>query len=157
MDLPPTVLYSGAIAMSHKGNPSKEAASTAGPMAVKRERAPVWEPDPDAAADAAINRFIGMVTATSGRRFDGYHDLWTWSVEHLEEFWPAVWEFFGISAGGDPTTVVSGAAMPGAGWFPQTQLNYAATRTSPPRSRRSSERAAGWPSGYTRRCCCRWA
>ena len=59
-------------------------------MAVKRERAPIWEPDSESAADAAITRFIGMVTATSGRRFDGYRDLWTWSVEHLEEFWSAV-------------------------------------------------------------------
>ncbi len=86
-DLPSTLLYSGALAMPHNEDPSGKTTSSAGPMAVGKDRAPIWEPDPDSVADAAITRFIGMVTATSGRRFDGYQALWSWSVEHLEEFW----------------------------------------------------------------------
>ncbi len=59
--------------MPHNEDPSGKTTSSTGPMAVRKDRAPIWEPDPDSVADAAIARFIGMVTATSGRRFDGYH------------------------------------------------------------------------------------
>ncbi len=73
--------------MPHNQDPSGTTTSSAGPMAVGKDRAPTWEPDPDSVADAAITQSIGMVTATSGRRFDGYQALWSWSVEHFEEFW----------------------------------------------------------------------
>jgi acetoacetyl-CoA synthetase len=99
--------------------------TAAGPTLAGKGGAPIWQPGPDAVSDASITRFTELVTATSGHRFDGYQDLWSWSVEHLEEFWSAIWEFFGIEADGDPTTVLSGTAMPGASWFPQTRLNYA--------------------------------
>jgi hypothetical protein len=80
--------------------------TAAGPTIAGKGGAPIWQPGPDAVSDASITRFTELVTATSGHRFDGYQDLWSWSVEHLEEFWSAIWEFFGIEADGDPTTVL---------------------------------------------------
>jgi hypothetical protein len=80
--------------------------TAAGPTLAGKGGAPIWQPGPDAVSDASITRFAELVTATSGHRFDGYQDLWSWSVEHLEEFWSAIWEFFGIEADGDPTTVL---------------------------------------------------
>ncbi len=54
-------------------------------------------------------------------------DLWRWSVDHLEEFWVAVWDFFAVEADGGHEVALaeSAAAMPGARWFPGTRLNYA--------------------------------
>src|SRR3954452_18861658 len=57
------------------------------------------------------------------RVFDTYHELWRWSVEDLEGFWGAVWDRFGVGERGG--TVLASRAMPGAQWFPGTQLNYA--------------------------------
>ena len=93
---------------------------------------PIWRPDPAAAADSAIARFGRFVTDRTGAEFDGYLDLWRWSVDHLPEFWGAVWDFFGIEADGSGIeadgshqVVLADAAMPGARWFPGTRLNYA--------------------------------
>jgi acetoacetyl-CoA synthetase len=86
---------------------------------------PIWTPDPDSVAEAAICRFAAEVTARTGHSFASYTDLWAWSVEHLESFWSSVWEFFDIAADGTPRPVLADAGMPGARWFPGTALNYA--------------------------------
>src|SRR5580693_585808 len=88
---------------------------------------PIWRPDPAAAANSAIAAFGRLVTDRTGVEFGEYRDLWRWSVDHLEEFWVAVWDFFGVEADGGPQVALaeSAAAMPGARWFPGTLLNYA--------------------------------
>ena len=65
------------------------------------------------------------MSARTGRSFGSYADLWAWSVEHLEQFWATVWDFFDIAADGTPHPVLADATMPGARWFPGTRLNYA--------------------------------
>jgi acetoacetyl-CoA synthetase len=87
--------------------------------------APIWQPDPAAAADSTIARFGRFVTDRTGAEFDQYLDLWRWSVDHLESFWDALWDFFGIEADGSRAVVLADAVMPGARWFPGTRLNYA--------------------------------
>jgi len=42
---------------------------------------PIWRPDPAASADSAIAEFGRFVTGRTGAKFDGYRDLWRWSVE----------------------------------------------------------------------------
>ena len=88
---------------------------------------PVWRPDPAVAADSAISAFGRFVTGRTGVEFGQYLDLWRWSVDHLEEFWIAVWDFFAVEADGGRQVALdpSAAAMPGARWFPGTRLNYA--------------------------------
>ena len=85
----------------------------------------IWTPDPVEVADSAIAQFTRHVTMATGVAFAGYLDLWTWSVEHLEEFWGAVWDFFAIQADGSHAEVLRDPTMPGARWFPGTRLNYA--------------------------------
>src|SRR5215213_6242628 len=60
-----------------------------------------------------------------GLSFAGYPELWQWSVDDLDEFWSAIWEFFEVQADGDPSPVLGSREMPGARWFPNTSLNYA--------------------------------
>jgi acetoacetyl-CoA synthetase len=88
---------------------------------------PIWRPDPAVAADAAIEAFARFVTDRTGVEFGRYRDLWRWSVDHLEEFWVAVWDFFAVEADGSHEVALdpSATAMPGARWFPGTRLNYA--------------------------------
>jgi acetoacetyl-CoA synthetase len=63
------------------------------------QRAAVWTPTPDVVARANVTRFIEWLEASRNLRFDGYDPLRRWSVDHLEEFWEAVWDFYGL---GDP-------------------------------------------------------
>jgi acetoacetyl-CoA synthetase len=86
---------------------------------------PVWTPDPERVADAAITRFAASAAAWTGRSFGSYADLWAWSVEELDWFWAIVWDFFDIAADGNREDVLTDAGMPGACWFPGTRLNYA--------------------------------
>jgi acetoacetyl-CoA synthetase len=56
--------------------------------------------------------------------FADYDALWRWSVDDLEGFWGAVWDFFEVGPRSGP--VLAERRMPGARWFPETQVNYAA-------------------------------
>jgi acetoacetyl-CoA synthetase len=88
---------------------------------------PIWRPDPAVAARSAIAEFGRFVSARTGVEFGQYLDLWRWSVDHLEEFWGAVWDFYAVVADGSHAVALDpgAAAMPGARWFPGARLSYA--------------------------------
>ena len=77
------------------------------------------------AADSAMARFIAWLSDSG--RFHGtdYEQLWVWSVDHPEQFWAALWDFFGVRSSSRPGTVLADRSMPGATWFPGVRLNYA--------------------------------
>jgi acetoacetyl-CoA synthetase len=77
----------------------------------------LWEPPSELVENAVVTRFMRE------RGFDDYHALWRWSVEDLEGFWGAVWDFFGVGERRGP--VLADASMPGAQWFPECEVNYA--------------------------------
>ena len=76
----------------------------------------LWEPPPELVERAVMTRFMRE------RGFDDYESLWRWSVDDLEGFWGAVWEFFGVE--GTYDRVLGERAMPGAEWFPGAQVSY---------------------------------
>src|SRR3954465_4275456 len=78
----------------------------------------LWEPSEERRQRAVMTRFMRE------RGFDTYEELWQWSVDDLEGFWGAIWEFFGVGAAYD--SVLGDRTMPGAEWFPGARLNYAA-------------------------------
>jgi acetoacetyl-CoA synthetase len=57
-------------------------------------------------------------------RFDGYNELWAWSVDDLEAFWESIWRFFGVEASRRYERVLGRREMPGAEWFPGAELSY---------------------------------
>jgi len=85
----------------------------------------LWAPSPEQVAQANVTAFTGWLGRERGLHFDGYRDLWRWSVTDLEGFWQAVWDYFGIAASSPPARVLGRRAMPGAQWFPGARLNYA--------------------------------
>jgi acetoacetyl-CoA synthetase len=90
-----------------------------------REGDLLWTPSAARVADANLTAFMTWLAAERGLRFDGYHELWRWSVTDLEGFWQAVWDYSGIDASASPERVLGRRAMPGAEWFPGARLNYA--------------------------------
>jgi acetoacetyl-CoA synthetase len=77
----------------------------------------LWEPPPETVERALMTRFMRE------RGHASYDELWRWSVEDLEGFWAAIWDFFGVEGSYD--RVLASDAMPGAEWFPGAQVNYA--------------------------------
>jgi acetoacetyl-CoA synthetase len=85
----------------------------------------LWEPSAELVERARLTEYMGWLEAERGLRFDGYDDLWRWSVDDLDGFWGSIWDFFDVQADGDRSTVLASREMPGARWFPDTSLNYA--------------------------------
>jgi acetoacetyl-CoA synthetase len=85
----------------------------------------LWTPPTDALERTRVGDFIRFLGRTRGLRLDGYEQLWEWSVEDLNGFWAAVWEYFDVVAHTAPTAVLAEPTMPGARWFGGATLNYA--------------------------------
>jgi acetoacetyl-CoA synthetase len=85
----------------------------------------LWEPSAELVERSRLTEFMRWLEAERGLRFDGYEELWRWSVDDLEGFWGAIWDFFDVRGDGERTPVLASREMPGASWFPNTSLNYA--------------------------------
>ena len=90
-----------------------------------REGDLLWTPSPEWVASANVTAFMSWLARERGRRFTAYHELWRWSVEDLDGFWQAVWDYSGVTASAPPERVLGRREMPGAEWFPGARLNYA--------------------------------
>jgi acetoacetyl-CoA synthetase len=92
---------------------------------VIREGDLLWTPDPARIQRARITRFMQWLGRERDLRFDDYASLWRWSVQDLEGFWSALWDYFAIRASVPPERALGRRQMPGAEWFPGARLNYA--------------------------------
>jgi acetoacetyl-CoA synthetase len=75
-----------------------------------------------------IEEFAKLASAASGRSLaastpEEYDALWAWSVEELDAFWRCVSEHLGTPL---PGPALAEERMPGAVWFPEARVNYAA-------------------------------
>ena len=86
----------------------------------------LWEPPADVRERSVVGRFLTWLERERGLDFADYRELHRWSVEDLEGFWAAVWDFFDVSAETPYERVLGSDAMPGAEWFPGARLSYAA-------------------------------
>ena len=84
-----------------------------------------WIPDEATLDDANLTRFMAWLAETGRGEYDDYHELWAKSVDDIEWFWDAVWNFFDIEADQPPRAVLGNRSMPGTEWFPGATLNYA--------------------------------
>jgi acetoacetyl-CoA synthetase len=85
----------------------------------------LWEPSAELVERARLTEYMRWLEAERGLKFDGYEELWRWSVDDLEGFWGSIWDFFGVQADGGYERVLSSREMPGAEWFAGARLNYA--------------------------------
>jgi acetoacetyl-CoA synthetase len=85
----------------------------------------LWEPSAELVERARLTEFMRWLERERGLAFAGYGDLWQWSVDDLDGFWSAIWEFFDVQADGESAPVLAAREMPGARWFPNAKLNYA--------------------------------
>lgn len=85
----------------------------------------LWQPRPDQIEPTRLAAYMRWLAAERGPSFDGYSDLWRWSVDELESFWQSIWDFFDVQADGACEPVLGVSTMPGAQWYPNARLNYA--------------------------------
>jgi acetoacetyl-CoA synthetase len=80
---------------------------------------------PDQAQRARVKDFQRWLTTERDLNFTSYEELHAWSVSELEEFWDAVWHYFGVKPYTPYEKVLVERTMPGTRWFPGATLNYA--------------------------------
>ena len=85
----------------------------------------LWRPSEQRIERANVTRFARWVEETRGLELLDYDALWRWSVNDLDGFWGAIWEYFDVRSTTPPGAVLASRRMPGAVWFPGTRLNYA--------------------------------
>lgn len=63
-----------------------------------REGALLFSPGAERIRRARLTAYLDWLRRERGLRFDGYQELWQWSVTDLEGFWASVWDFTPIAA-----------------------------------------------------------
>ena len=113
----------------------------------------LWRPPADVRDRSRIGRYLSWLAAERDLDFDGYADLWRWSVTDLDGFWRSIWDHFALDSTAPVTAALADAAMPGARWFPGVELNYAAHAL---RAEPDGPALVGLSAGRGRGSSCRW-
>jgi acetoacetyl-CoA synthetase len=85
----------------------------------------LWSPPSDIREHSQIGAYLAWLDEHRGLRFDGYADLWQWSVDDLPGFWGSIWEHAALGPAVPEDRVLTQRSMPGATWFPDVRLSYA--------------------------------
>ena len=100
--------------------------------------APLWTPSPERVAQTRLAQFIRRASALQSganalqkspgsiKAINDYAALHRWSIDEREAFWNLVWDFCEVRGEKGATTLANGDRMPGAVWFPDGRLNFAA-------------------------------
>ena len=92
---------------------------------VSADHGPICVPDPDEVTAANVSRFARWLTRSGRAQLTGdYLELWRWSVDRLDEFWPAVWDYFGVRSVTGYDRVLTGSVMPDVEWFTGARVSY---------------------------------
>ncbi len=58
----------------------------------------LWRPSPERVQASELARYQRWLAQHRGVTLGDYRALHAWSVEHLEDFWASLWDFFGVRA-----------------------------------------------------------
>ena len=95
-------------------------------MSTTEQSPVVWSPSEDTLQSSRMGRFKAWLESRGFGPFPDYHALHQWSIDQLETFWQAVWDYCGLVCETPAERVLGRRDMPGAEWFPGMRLNFAA-------------------------------
>jgi acetoacetyl-CoA synthetase len=85
----------------------------------------LWTPSALRIQHSRMHDYMRWLEHTKALSFHDYHALWQWSVNHLEDFWESIWQYFDIQSSTPYRQVLDSHKMPGAKWFDGARLNFA--------------------------------
>jgi acetoacetyl-CoA synthetase len=85
----------------------------------------LWTPSPERIERSHLTALMRWLAKERGLKFASYAEVWQWSVDDLEGFWEAIWDYFDVRSSTPYERVLVDRRMPGAKWFPGARLNYA--------------------------------
>jgi len=87
--------------------------------------APLWSPDPRAAAESALARFRAAAARESHQPIEDYAALQRWALAEPEAFWRLWLQRSRLSFEGSPDVVLEGSGVEAARFFPGLRMSYA--------------------------------
>ncbi|MFX1428164.1 MAG: acetoacetate--CoA ligase [Promethearchaeota archaeon] len=89
-------------------------------------RRKLWEPSKKWIKNAEVSHFVEYVNKKYKCSIKSAKELYQWSIDNIEDFWEAMWDFGGIIASQKYDKVVEDLSVfPGTKWFPRAKLNFA--------------------------------
>lgn len=85
----------------------------------------LWEGSKDFKKNSHLFHYQKWLAQNHTLEFNNYHDLWQWSIEHVEDFWETIWDYFKVIYHNPYKKVLSKETMPDCNWFEGATLNYA--------------------------------
>lgn len=85
----------------------------------------LWQPSQEWIENTNLYAFRQWLKETRNLEFGSLFEMRHWSVDHLEDFWAAIAEYFNVEFSTPPRAVLGKKEMPGTEWFPGARLNYA--------------------------------
>ena len=85
----------------------------------------LWTPTTEEIRSSRLADFRQWLILQKGLSFPDYESLWQWSVDHIEDFWESIIEFFNVKLHSNYTSVLTDEPMPNTQWFTGASLNYA--------------------------------
>lgn len=94
-------------------------------MTEVKEGQVLWTGSPAYVDGSNVVAFMDWLRTERELDFRDYQALWRWSVDDLEAFWQAIWDYFELHSTTPVTSALSSREMPGARWFVGAHVNYA--------------------------------
>lgn len=94
-------------------------------MSQPADREKIWEPSAERAEASQLRGFQRWLADSRGVRTDDYASVHAWSIEHVDDFWEALWEHFQVIGERGDGPVRTGETIEDTRWFPGARLNYA--------------------------------
>src|SRR5687768_296434 len=85
----------------------------------------LWAPSQQFIEESNIKLFMNWLATNKNLSFPDYAQLWKWSVDHLEDFWECIFQYFNVIHDGNYTSVLGEQQLYNVSWFDGVYLNYA--------------------------------
>ncbi|MCB9449545.1 MAG: acetoacetate--CoA ligase [Flavobacteriales bacterium] len=87
----------------------------------------LWSPSPEWIRASRMESFRVWLSEKQNVSCNTYQDLWQWSVDHVADFWEALWKYFDVQSHTPCQQVLDQPAetLLGSQWFTGATLNYA--------------------------------
>jgi len=86
----------------------------------------LWTPSTKAINHSQMIAFMQFINKTYPLNIENYKALHQWSIQHPEDFWSSIWDFFDIIATKKSESIlINKNIMEKARWFEGAQLNFA--------------------------------
>ena len=85
----------------------------------------LWTPTLQEIQSSRLFGFKQWLRTEKGLSFADYESLWQWSVDHVEDFWESLVQYFHVNFHAPYSSVLTNDPMPDAVWFRGATVNYA--------------------------------